>query len=49
MTKKNVASIIGLVLLLAGLVFLVIGIVNGEPFYVWQKAIRICLECIGLG
>lgn len=27
----------------------VIGIIAGEPASVYQKAIRICMECIGLG
>ncbi len=28
---------------------LIIGIFRGEAEAVWQKAIRICMECIGLG
>lgn len=26
-----------------------IGIIGGEPQAVWSKAVRICLECIGIG
>lgn len=34
---------------LAGAVFLVIGIVQGQFAVIWQKAVMICLECIGIG
>ena len=37
-----------LLLALAG-VFLFVGILRGEPGMVLQKAIRVCLECIGIG
>lgn len=36
-------------LLLTGVLFLIIGVWRGEPAIVLQKAIRICLECIGIG
>lgn len=36
-------------LLLTGVVFLAVGIWRGEAFEVLQKAIQICLECIGIG
>ena len=42
-------SIISLALLAAGLAFIVIGAVRGEANSVMQKAIMICMECIGLG
>ena len=42
-------SIISLALLAAGLAFIVIGAVRGEANAVRQKAIMICMECIGLG
>ena len=42
-------SIISLALLAAGLAFIVIGAVRGEANPVMQKAIMICMECIGLG
>ena len=29
--------------------FIFIGIFRGEPGLILQKAIRICLECIGIG
>jgi len=37
------------ILLAAGLLLLVAGIVRGEVPAVLQKAARICLECIGIG
>ncbi len=42
-------SIYTLGLLAAGLAFIVIGAVRGEADAVLQKAIMICMECIGLG
>jgi hypothetical protein len=36
-------------LLCAGAVCLGLGISRGEPAQVLQKAILVCLECIGLG
>lgn len=40
---------VGLVVFCAGFVFLLIGIYRGEVSVVLQKAINICLECIGIG
>lgn len=34
---------------LAGVVFLAAGAVQGQFFVIWQKAVMICLECIGIG
>ena len=36
-------------ILAAALVLIVIGVQLGEPETVLQKAVRICLECIGVG
>ena len=38
-----------LIAFLAGFAFLLIGIFRGEVGVVLQKAIHICLECIGIG
>ena len=38
-----------IVLISIGAVFLVLGILRGEAQVVLAKAIRICLECIGIG
>ncbi len=34
---------------LAAAVLLLTGLWQGDPGRVWQKASRICLECIGIG
>ena len=44
-TKKLIPSAI----LALGIVLLVLGIYRGEPTEILQKAILVCLECIGIG
>ena len=39
----------GAVALVLGLVMVSVGVLRGEPRIVLNKAIRICLECIGIG
>ena len=39
----------GLILLAAGLAFIGVGILRQEHIAVLEKAIRVCLECIGIG
>lgn len=39
----------GFLLLLLSLVLLVTGIAVGEVDVVWEKAVNICLSCIGIG
>ena len=34
---------------LAGLVFLAVGAVQGQLGVIWRKAVMICLECVGIG
>ena len=36
-------------LLLLGIAMIVLGVFRGEAETVFQKAIRICMECIGIG
>ena len=31
------------------IVFIALGLAGGEYTVVWQKAVMICLECIGIG
>lgn len=38
-----------LLLLAAALVFIALGVLSGEYREVLGKAVRICLECIGIG
>ncbi|MBB5266071.1 hypothetical protein HNP82_003225 [Catenibacillus scindens] len=46
MMKKNIGRI---VLSLIAVVFLCAGVIQGDLHTTWLKAIRICLECIGIG
>ena len=46
LTKRRTMQ---LLLLTAGAVRTGIGIAKGEPGVVMEKAVRICLECIGIG
>ena len=36
-------------LLIAGIVMLCVGVMRGEADTVLSKAIRLCLECVGIG
>ena len=45
--KKKAAARI--VLLLTGAVFVVCGALRGEAGVVLAKAVKICLECVGIG
>ncbi len=40
---------VGAGVLIAGLVLMAVGIRQGEMIVVMQKAIQICMECIGIG
>ena len=46
MNKRNAAA---LALLALGLVMMGVGIARGEAAVVLTKAVRICMECIGIG
>lgn len=35
--------------ILLGALFLLLGLVRGEPYQVWLRAVQICLGCIGIG
>lgn len=39
----------GIITALLGLVFMLFGVYRGEAETVLAKAIRVCLECIGIG
>ena len=36
-------------LLAAGMVFILVGIFRGEAATVLSKAIKLCMECVGIG
>lgn len=38
-----------LVLMAAALVLILLGISQGQPQQVLAKAIRVCMECVGIG
>lgn len=44
--KKNIAAVL---LLLLGVGLIVFGISSGQAKSVFNKAVRICMECIGIG
>ena len=46
MKSKKAAQIF---LLAAGLIFFFIGILRGEAAVVLSKAIKLCMECVGIG
>ncbi len=48
-TDPRFVWVVRCVLLVAGIVFVVLGVLNGGMADVLGKAIRICTECIGLG
>ena len=47
--KSRKKRFVGPALLIAALVFLFIGVQNGEMKTVLKKATTICMECIGIG
>ncbi len=46
---KNKRRVISLGILALSLVLIGIGVGNGEHLEVLQKAVMVCLECIGIG
>lgn len=45
MKRKNIF----IVVIAAAVCLIAVGILQGQPIPVMEKAIRICLECIGIG
>jgi hypothetical protein len=46
---KLLSNKLGIGLLLLGVVLLFLGVYRGEVAIIFEKAIRICLGCIGIG
>lgn len=47
--KKKTATILRWGILILAACFIILGIVTEEPVLILQKAVRVCLECIGIG
>lgn len=47
--KKNKSIIITCLCLLLAAIFIATGLLNKQQIDVLNKAIRICLECVGIG
>lgn len=48
LTEKH-RKIIAIISLCAGIALVIAGVFRGEAETVFNKAIRICMECIGIG
>ncbi len=42
-------TIIAVVVVLLGVLFIALGVAGGEVAGILQKSTRICLECVGIG
>ena len=49
MKKKNIRPFVCVALLLGSASMTVLGVITGQNGEVLEKAIKICLECIGIG
>lgn len=47
--KRQIRTILFVALAIAGAAFVAYGIASGQAAAVLNKAIRICMECIGIG
>lgn len=47
--KNKSIPLAGIITAVIGLVFMLFGVYHGEADMVLAKAIRVCLECIGIG
>jgi len=49
MKKLSKQGVIGLTVFVLGLLFIVLGLLQGDYAEILRKAILICYECIGIG
>lgn len=49
MKNKDFARMFGVIAAICGVCLMIFGIYRGETAVVLQKAVNICLECIGIG
>lgn len=48
-SRRGSPWIISVILAALGVVLIGVSVSNGDMMEMWQKAINICLECIGVG
>ena len=46
MKRKHILRLCGL---LCGAILILLGVLRGEPETILRKAVKLCLECIGIG
>lgn len=49
MNKKKYNVMLTIFMIVLGFIFIMVGILREEPYSVYEKAIKICMECIGIG
>ena len=49
MKNEKIQAVAGILCIITGLALTLFGVFRGEMAVVWQKAVNICLECIGIG
>lgn len=47
--SERTAFFLGIVILILGAAFMIFGIWRGEMAVVFENAVNICMECIGIG
>lgn len=49
MEKRIGIKVLRYSVLLVAIIMISVGVSKGQPYQIFQQAIRICLECIGIG